>query len=60
MTERKPRITGIQTKLRGAADTPLSTSQDGGRTRTSHYGTRDFKSRASANFATWPWQAMTA
>ena len=30
-------------------------SQDGNRTRTSLYGTRDFKSRASACFATWPW-----
>lgn len=29
-------------------------SQDGNRTRTPHYGARDFKSRASAYFATWP------
>ena len=32
----------------------LLISQDGNRTRTSLYGTRDFKSRASACFATWP------
>lgn len=30
------------------------TSQDGNRTRTPLYGARDFKSRASACFATWP------
>ncbi len=32
----------------------LSISQDGNRTRTTLYGSRDFKSRASACFATWP------
>jgi hypothetical protein len=33
-------------------------SQDGNRTRTPLVGTQDFKSCASAYFATWPWTAF--